>query len=111
MSIDGETEPDDDIELATRLLAEWDKRRGTSKGEIEWRERGDGGAHGRRFDRFIRQTLGVAIIKPSRQTDRTADLEAQLRRLSTVPVDLDAPPTATIAEFPHRNAGRRSPNL
>ncbi|MGI8792224.1 MAG: DUF3644 domain-containing protein [Acidimicrobiales bacterium] len=83
--MEDETEAEDDVELATRLLTEWDEGRGTSKSEIERREWGDGGAHGRRFDRFIRQTLGVATTKPSRQTDRIADLEAQLRRLGLVP--------------------------
>jgi len=80
-----ESEAEDDVELATRLLAEWDEGRGTSKSGIERREWGDGGAHGRRFDRFIRQTLGVATTKPSRQTDRITDLEAQLRRHGLVP--------------------------
>lgn len=80
-----EVEPEDDVELATRLLAEWDEGRGTSKSEIERREWGDGGAHGRRFDRFIRQTLGVATTKRSRQTDRIADLQGQLRRLGATP--------------------------
>lgn len=80
-----ETEAADDTELATRLLTEWDEGRGTSKSEIERREWDDGGAHGRRFDRFIRQTLGVATSKRSRQTDRIADLESQLRRLGLAP--------------------------
>lgn len=80
-----DAEREDEVELATRLLAEWDEGRGTSKSEIERREWDDGGAHGRRFDRFIRQTLGVATSKPSRQTDRIADLEAQLRRHGLVP--------------------------
>lgn len=83
--MEDETEGEDDVELAARLLAEWDEGRGTSKSEIERREWGDGGAHGRRFDRFIRQTLGVATTKPSRQTDRIGDLEAQLRRLGHTP--------------------------
>lgn len=52
-----ESEAEDDLELGTRLLAEWDEGRGTSKSEIERREWGDGGAHGRRFDRLIRQTV------------------------------------------------------
>lgn len=60
-----DVEPEDDVELANRLLAEWDEGRGTSKSDIERREWGDGGAHGRRFDRFIRQTLGVATTKRS----------------------------------------------
>jgi uncharacterized protein DUF3644 len=74
-----------DVVLARELLAEWNEGRGTSKSEIERRVWGDGGAHGRRFDRFIRQTLGVATNRPSKQTDRIASLEAQLRRLGVVP--------------------------
>lgn len=83
--MDDERGDEDDIELATRLLAEWDEGRGTSKSEIERREWSDGGAHGRRFDRFIRQTLGASTTKPSKQTDRIADLEVQLRRLGVAP--------------------------
>ena len=83
--MEDEAEPEDDVDLATRLLAEWDEGRGTSKSEIERREWDDGGAHGRRFDRFIRQTLGVATTKRSRQTDRIFDLEGQLQRLGATP--------------------------
>ena len=76
---------DDDVVLAEQLLAEWDEGRGASKSEIERRVWGDGGAHGRRFDRFIRQTLGVATSRPSKQTDRISELESQLRRLGVAP--------------------------
>lgn len=38
--MEDETEPEDDVELATRLLAGWDEGRGTSKSEIERREWG-----------------------------------------------------------------------
>ncbi len=75
-----------DAALARALLAEWDEGRGTSKSEIERRVWNDGGAHGRRFDRFVRQTLGVATNRPSKQTDRISELEAQLRRLGVAPV-------------------------
>ena len=78
--MENETEPEDDVDLATRLLAEWDEGRGTSKSEMERREWDDGGAHGRRFDRFIRQTLGVATTKRSRQTDRIVDLSTAYRK-------------------------------
>src|SRR5437016_5247255 len=77
---------DEDVALAQELLAEWDQGRGSSKSEIERRVWNDGGAHGRRFDRFIRQTLGVATSHPSRQTNRIETLEAQLRRLGVAPV-------------------------
>ena len=75
----------EDVLLAHELWAEWDQGRGTSKSEIERRVWGDGGAHGRRFDRFIRQTLGVATNRPSKQTDRIAILERQLRRAGVDP--------------------------
>lgn len=74
-----------DISLAQELLAEWNGGEGTSKSEIERRVWGDGGAHGRRFDRFVRQTLGVATNRPSKQTDRIGTLERQLRRIGVAP--------------------------
>jgi hypothetical protein len=74
-----------DVALAQQLLAEWDQGHGSSKSEIERRVWNDGGAHGRRFDRFIRQTLGVATNRTSKQTGRIDLLEAQLRRLGTSP--------------------------
>lgn len=76
---------DDDVVLAEQLLAEWNEGRGASKSEIERRVWGDGGAHGRRFDRFIRQALGVATSRPSKQTDRISELESQLRRIGVAP--------------------------
>jgi hypothetical protein len=75
----------EDIALAEGVLAEWAQGRGTSKSEIERRVWGDGGAHGRRFDRFIRQTLGISTNRPSKQTDRIALLEGQLHRLGVTP--------------------------
>lgn len=75
----------EDIELAERLLAEWDQGRGTSKSQLEIREWGDATSHGRRFDRFIRKTLGVSTTRPSKQTDRISELESHLRRLGIVP--------------------------
>ena len=76
----------EDIELAERLLAEWDEGRGTSKSQLELREWNDGTSHGRRFDRFIRKTLGVPTTKRSKQSDRIEDLEGQLRRLGLLPI-------------------------
>jgi hypothetical protein len=74
-----------DVELAESLLAEWDNGKGTSRSELERRVWGDGGAHGRRFDRFVRQTLGVATSQPSKQSGRITDLERQLRQLGVAP--------------------------
>lgn len=79
----------EDVALARQLLAEWDQGRGTSKSQIEIRVWSDATAHGRRFDRFIRRTLGEATSRPSRQTDRIADLEAQVRALGRPPVGAD----------------------
>jgi len=75
-----------DVELARLLFAEWDEGRGTSKSQIEIRVWGDATAHGRRFDRFIRQTVGESTRRPSPQTDRIAELEAQVRTLGRNPV-------------------------
>lgn len=75
-----------DVDLARELLAEWGEGRGTSKSQIEIRVWGDATSHGRRFDRFIRRTLGEATSRPSRQTDRIAELEAQVRTLGRTPV-------------------------
>jgi hypothetical protein len=82
----GGVEDEDDVALATRLLAEWDEGRGTSKSQLEIKTWGDATAHGRRFDRFIRKTLGVPTNRPSRQSDRIAELEKQIRGLGRIPV-------------------------
>jgi hypothetical protein len=79
-----------DIALAQRLFDEWNDGKGTSKSAIERREWNDGTAHGRRFDRFIRQALGESTTRSSKQTDRIADLEKQLRRAGHVPVGVRA---------------------
>lgn len=79
----------DDVELANKLLDAWDNGNGTSKSELERIHWDDGSSHGRRFDRFIRQTLGVETTTKSKQTDRIADLEAQVRGLGRSPVGAD----------------------
>ena len=61
---------DDDVERARRLDAEWDQGRGTPKSQIERREWGDGRSHGRRFDRFIFNNLGIETSKKV-QADRS----------------------------------------
>lgn len=56
----GVAEPsEDDIELAHELLAAWSDGQGTSKSELERKYWNDGSSHGRCFDRFIRQALGL----------------------------------------------------
>ncbi|WP_419921294.1 DUF3644 domain-containing protein [Candidatus Poriferisodalis sp.] len=75
-----------DIALARELFDKWDNGSGTSKSELERQTWGDGSSHGRRFDRFVRTNLGVETSRPSRQSDRIADLEAQVRALGAQPV-------------------------
>lgn len=75
----------EDVDLARALLAEWDGGDGISKSELERRTWGDGSSHGRRFDRFILQTLGERTTRRSKQTTRIADLEQQLRGLGHHP--------------------------
>ena len=75
-----------DVELAREFLALWDDGDGISKSQLERQTWGDGSSHGRRFDRLIRATLGVETSRPSRQTDRIADLETQILSLGALPV-------------------------
>ena len=77
---------DADIELARELLVLWDDGDGISKSQLERQTWDDGSSHGRRFDRFIRSTLGVETSRRSRQTDRIAELEAQILSLGALPV-------------------------
>ena len=74
--------------LARKLYAEWDEGRGTSKSELERRYWGDGSSHGRRFDRFIRDHLGIQTAKRSKQTNRIEELERQVRSLGHHPVGI-----------------------
>ncbi len=76
---------DADIELARELLALWDNGDGISKSQLERETWDDGSSHGRRFDRFIRSTLGVETSRRSRQTDRIAELETQILSLGALP--------------------------
>jgi hypothetical protein len=92
----------DDEELAERLFAEWDGGSGTSKSELERRTWGDGKSHGRRFDRFVREHLGVSTARPSKQTDRIHDLEQQVRSLGAHPAG--AEPSASDVQLQHARA-------
>ena len=97
--------PDSDVEdrgLAERLFALWDHGRGVSKSELERATWGDGSSHGRRFDRFIWNHLGVSTNKPSKQTDRISDLEQQVRSLGGHPVGTD--PTDVEIQLQHSRA-------
>lgn len=82
---------DSDIELANELLASWNDGDGTSKSELERIHWGDGSSHGRRFDRFIRQTLGVPTTRRSKQSDQISDLESQIRGLGESPIGVEVP--------------------
>jgi hypothetical protein len=86
------TAEEDDRALARRLLAEWDEGRGKAKSRIEREVWDDGRSHGRRFDRFISQTLGESTTRPSRQSDRLEQITKQVRGLGEVPVGARAEP-------------------
>ena len=72
--------------LARRLYAEWDQGRGVAKSELERRTWNDGSSHGRRFDRFIFNHLGINTTKSSKQTNQIEDLKSQVRSLGQHPV-------------------------
>jgi len=84
--------PEDDVDLAEWMLAEWDEGRGQGKSQLERQVWNDGASHGRRFDRFVRQVLGVETTRPSKQSDRIADLENQVRSLGGRPRGVAPPP-------------------
>jgi hypothetical protein len=87
-----ESPSDDEVELAERLLREWDEGRGESKSQLEIRTWGDTTAHGRHFDRFVRRVLGVSTNRPSQQRQRIAGLESQVRGLGGIPVGGETEP-------------------
>ncbi len=89
--------------LARKLYAEWDEGRGTSKSELERRYWGDGSSHGRRFDRFIHDHLGIQTAKRSKQTNRIEELERQVRSLGYHPVGIE-PTTEEIHLLQSREA-------
>ena len=80
----------DDTDLAQRLYAEW--QAGKPKSLIERETWNDGRSHGRRFDRFISQTLGLPTVKRSKLSDRVSDLEEQIRSLGHVPAGAQEEP-------------------
>ena len=73
-----------DIDLARQLYAEW--QAGKPKSRIERETWNDGRSNGRRFDRFISQTLGLPTVKRSKLSDRVSDLEEQIRSLGHIPI-------------------------
>ena len=80
----------EEIELAERLYDDWTSGR-RSKSQIEREEWGDGRSHGRRFDRFIRTTLGVQTSKRSRQSTEIDRLKHQLLAEGIVPEGTEIP--------------------
>ncbi len=74
------------VTLAGELFARWDQGRGVSKSQLEIETWSDATSHGRHFDRFVNSHLGVSTSKPSKQTDRIADLERQVKGLGASPV-------------------------
>lgn len=84
--------PPIDVELARSLLARWADGKGTSKSQLEIEVWGDATSHGRHFDRFVRTHLGVSTNKPSKQTDRIASLERQVRGLGGLPIGAKSEP-------------------
>ena len=81
-----ESEAEGDVELARELFARWEQGRGESKSQLEIEVWDDATSHGRHFDRFVRTHLGVSTTKPSKQTDRIAGLERQIRGLGGMPI-------------------------
>lgn len=76
----------EDVALARELLELWDEGRGISKSQLEIKVWDDATSHGRHFDRFIAKNLGVSTTRVSKQTDRIAQLERQIRSLGEQPI-------------------------
>lgn len=75
-----------DLKLAEYLYKAWNQGQGVAKSELERRIWNDGKSHGRRFDRYIFQHLGISTNKPSRQTDKISNLKRQVRSLGAHPI-------------------------
>lgn len=74
---------EDDISLAHELLNA--RRKGESKSSIERRTWDDGSSHGRRFDRFMHDTLGLDTTRRSKQSELIDELQRQVRSLGAHP--------------------------
>ena len=75
---------EDDIALARELLKA--RQDGESKSSIERRVWNDGSSHGRRFDRFMHDNLGLDTTNRSKQSEHIDDLHKQIRSLGAHPV-------------------------
>ena len=87
------------IELAQKLYDEWDQGRGTSKSELERRTWNDGSSHGKRFDKYIKDNLGLPTTNPSKQTVRIRELERQVRSLGEHPINTN--PSEELIQLQH----------
>lgn len=74
----------DDLALAHEIYEAW--QNGESKGALERRVWNDGSSHGRHFDRFIRDTIGLETTKRSKQSVLIEELQKQVRSLGAQPV-------------------------
>ena len=88
-----------DKELAQKLYDEWDQGRGTSKSELERRTWNDGSSHGKRFDKYIKENLGLPTTNPSKQTVRIQELERQVRSLGQHPINTN--PSEELIQLQH----------
>ena len=75
---------EDDIALARELFEAW--QNGESKGSLERRIWNVGSLHGRHFDRFIHDTLGLETTRRSKQSELIDELQRQIRSLRAHPV-------------------------
>ena len=75
---------EDDVALAHEIYEAW--QNGESKGALERRIWNDGSSHGRHFDRFIRDTIGLETTKRSKQSVLIEALQRQVRSLGAQPV-------------------------
>lgn len=74
---------EDDIALARELLEA--RQSGASKSSLERRIWNDGSSHGRRFDRFMHDTLGLDTTTRSKQSELIEELQRQVRSLGAHP--------------------------
>ncbi len=77
------TPSEDDIALAHEIYEAW--QNGESKGALERRIWNDGSSHGRHFDRFIRDTIGLKTTNRSKQSLLIEELQRQVRSLGAQP--------------------------
>jgi hypothetical protein len=82
---------EDDIRLANELYEKWDHGRGISKSQLEIKTWNDATSHGRRFDRFVSRAIGASTTTRSRQSNRIADLERQVRSSGGHPAGFEPP--------------------